>query len=54
MRKNHILVKETGSTVCGITQLSVQEKYHMSKPYWNKYITCSKCKKELDNGSCMA
>ena len=54
MRKNHILVKETGSTACGITQLSVQEKYHMSKPYWNKYITCTKCNKELKNDSCMA
>lgn len=43
MRRKHILIKETGSTACGVKGLTVQEKYHMSKPFWNRHINCAKC-----------
>jgi hypothetical protein len=47
MRRKHLLIKETGSTACGVKDLTVQEIYHMSKPHWNRHVNCVKCMKVL-------
>jgi|ETNvirenome_6_85_1030632.scaffolds.fasta_scaffold02944_3 hypothetical protein len=44
MRKRHMLNRATGSTMCGIREVSRQEKQFMKRDHWNKYITCAKCK----------
>jgi len=43
MRKRHMLNPETGSTMCGIREVTSQEKRFMRRGNWNKHITCQKC-----------
>jgi hypothetical protein len=43
MRKRHMLNPATGTTMCGIREVSAQEKRFMRRDHWNKHITCSKC-----------
>jgi hypothetical protein len=54
MRRRHLLVKETGSTACGITQVSHQEKHFMQRDFWNKYINCKKCLRAMAGKSITA
>ena len=49
MRRRHILNRVTGSTMCGIREVSQQEKRFMKRENWNKHITCSKCAKFVEH-----
>ena len=39
-----MLNRENGRTMCGIREVSRQEKQFMKRTHWNKYISCVKCK----------
>ena len=39
-----MLNRENGRTMCGIREVSRQERQFMKRTHWNKYISCAKCK----------
>ena len=43
MRRRHMLNPVTGTTMCGIKEITDQERRFMRRSHWNKHITCSKC-----------
>jgi len=44
-----MLNRATGSTMCGIREVSRQEKEFMKRDHWDKYVNCQKCSKFLEH-----